>query len=421
MDGWRFGLLPFVARLLLGAEFAIAVNGKVSGWDGQAAYMAAHGLHWITPLLAMALIIELVGTLCLVTGFVTRTAAAIMFVYLGIVSISLHDFWHMSGNSAGMNQTQFFKNLGMMGGLLLLSVYGPGRWALSAALARRQRRATGSAGGIVSERVALFVTILFASVAARPIRAQTAADSTGMRSSASLTGDPYVGKWKVNPSKSRLNDEMTIQAAGVNRYIITFEPGAVDTVVSDGSFQRALGGTTLSMTVKGPDRWRVVRKMENRTLLSAEWSLSEDGGTLTDDYTQYENDAPKFTVHYVYQRSAGTSGLAGTWDSENAQMDAGMELQITPYGAQGLSFVIAALNLNQNVTFDGRASPVAGSGGSISGRRVSERSLEITARVRGEVRQIEDFELSPDGRSLTMTVLHPGQSKPAAIFVFDRQ
>ena len=243
--------------------------------------------------------------------------------------------------------------------------------------------------------------------------------------SASLTGDPFVGKWKVNPSKSRLNDEMMIQAAGVNRYIITFEPGAVDTIVSDGSFQRALGGTTLSMTVKGPNRWRVVRKMKDRTLLSAEWSLAEDGGTLTDDYTQYENDAPKFTVHYVYQRTAGSSGLAGTWDSANAQMDAGMELQISPYGAQGLSFVISALNLSQNVTFDGRPNPVVGadasSAAAISGQRITERSLEITARVRGDVRQIEQFELAPDGRSLTMTVRHPGQSKPAAIFVFDRE
>lgn len=234
-------------------------------------------------------------------------------------------------------------------------------------------------------------------------------------------GDPFVGKWRVNPSKSRLNDEMKIQAAGVNRYIITFEPGAVDTIVSDGSFQRALGGTTLSMTVKGPDRWRVVRKMKDRTLLSAEWSLSGDGRTLTDDYTQYENDAPKFTVHYVYQRTEGTSGLAGTWDSENAQMDASMELQVTPYGAQGLSFLIPALNLNQNVTFDGKPNPAAGSGASISGRRVSERSLEITTRVRGDVRQIETFELAPDGGSLTMTVQHPGQSKPAAIFIFDRE
>ena len=126
----RYGLLPLLARLMLAAEFAIAANGKISGWDGQAAYMARHGLHWIAPLLAIALVIEFVGTLCLVTGFAARTAAAIMFVYLGIVSVSLHDFWHMSANAAGMNQTEFFKNLGMMGGLLLVSVYGPGYWAL---------------------------------------------------------------------------------------------------------------------------------------------------------------------------------------------------------------------------------------------------------------------------------------------------
>jgi len=132
----RYGLLPLLARLLLAAEFGIAANGKISGWDGQAAYMAAHGLHWITPLLAIALVIEFVGTLCLVTGFAARTAAAIMFVYLGIVSLSLHDFWRMSGNGAGMNQTQFFKNLGMMGGLLLVSVYGPGSWALGRARRR---------------------------------------------------------------------------------------------------------------------------------------------------------------------------------------------------------------------------------------------------------------------------------------------
>lgn len=187
----RFGLLPFVARILLGAEFAIAANGKISGWDGEAAYMAAHGLHWTTPLLAMALVVELVGTLCLVTGLATRTAAAIMFVYLGIVSLSLHDFWRMSGNAAGVNQTQFFKNLGMMGGLLLVSAYGPGRWALSAVLARRQRAATPAARGIVSRRVALALAVILASVAARPMRAQTAADSTAIRE----TAMDYIEGW----------------------------------------------------------------------------------------------------------------------------------------------------------------------------------------------------------------------------------
>jgi len=124
------GLAPFVARLLLVAEFAIAANGKIQGWNGQGAYMAAHGMRFIGPLLAAALAIEVVGSLCLVTGAWSRQAAAVMFVYLAIVSLCLHDFWRMSGMAAATNQTQFFKNLGMMGGLLMVAAYGPGRWVI---------------------------------------------------------------------------------------------------------------------------------------------------------------------------------------------------------------------------------------------------------------------------------------------------
>src|SRR6476646_2253223 len=83
--------------------------------------------------------------------------------------------------------------------------------------------------------------------------------------------DPFVGKWKVNPSKSKLTDEMKVEAAGGNKYTFTFGPGQVDTVVADGSDQPALGGTTLSITAKGPNSWEVVRKMKGRVLLRAEW------------------------------------------------------------------------------------------------------------------------------------------------------
>ena len=36
--------------------------------------------------------------------------------------------------------------------------------------------------------------------------------------------DPFVGKWKVNPSKSKLIDEMRVEAAGENRYTFTLRP-----------------------------------------------------------------------------------------------------------------------------------------------------------------------------------------------------
>ena len=126
----RTGLLPLVARLLVVSEFVIAVLGKLTGWSDQAAYMTSHGMRLVQPLLALALAIELLGSICLILGFQARRAAAVMFLYLGIVSFRLHDFWNKSGMAAGANQTEFFKNLGIMGGLLMIALYGSGRWAL---------------------------------------------------------------------------------------------------------------------------------------------------------------------------------------------------------------------------------------------------------------------------------------------------
>lgn len=129
-DWFLYGVLPLLARLLIASEFVIAVNGKIFDWAGQEAYMAGAGMTMVGPLLGAALAIEALGTLCVVTGFQARTAAAVMFVYLAIVSVRLHGFWHMSGMAAGANETQFFKNMGMMGCLLMIAVYGPGRWVV---------------------------------------------------------------------------------------------------------------------------------------------------------------------------------------------------------------------------------------------------------------------------------------------------
>src|SRR5580658_3464457 len=79
--------------------------------------------------------------------------------------------------------------------------------------------------------------------------------------------NPFVGKWKVNPSKSMLIDEMKVEVAGANRYALTFGPGQTDTVTADGSDQPALSGTTLSITVKTPNSWEIIRKMRGRTFL----------------------------------------------------------------------------------------------------------------------------------------------------------
>jgi putative oxidoreductase len=130
----RYGLLPLVARALMTLEFLVAANGKIFDRSGQAAYMASEGITFVAPLLAAALAIEALGSLLLIVGFRARAAAAVMFIYLSIVSVRMHAFWAMTGMSAGQNETHFFKNLGMMGGLLVLmiTVYGAGAWSIDA-------------------------------------------------------------------------------------------------------------------------------------------------------------------------------------------------------------------------------------------------------------------------------------------------
>jgi hypothetical protein len=238
--------------------------------------------------------------------------------------------------------------------------------------------------------------------------------------------DPFVGKWKVNPSKSKLNDEMKVEVAGANRYAITFAPGFVDTVVADGSDQPGLSGTTLSITVKGPNNWVVIRKMKGRTLLTGYWTLSEDGKTLNDAYTEYAPDgSASRSLHYVYERTAGSSGFLGTWDSDTENVKSGIELQIQPYEGDGLSFNSPDAEMTKKMKFDGNdypdPDPHPDQASASSGRRLTQRSLEITDKFKGKITATRQIELSPDLKTLTMTTRLEGQNRPKSIFVFDRE
>jgi hypothetical protein len=249
--------------------------------------------------------------------------------------------------------------------------------------------------------------------------------------------NPFVGKWKVNSSESKLNDEMKVEVAGANRYLITFGPGATDTVVADGTDQPALSGTTLSITVKGPNNWEIIRKMKGRTLLTAYWTLSEDGKTLNDAFTQYLPDGTALFsqplpngstlfLPYSYERTAGNSGFLGTWDSDSAKVAARIELQIQSYEGDGLSFKRSDEEMAKLIKLDGNDYPDlepngADKGTAHSGRRVNERSVEITEKSKGKITSTRQIELSRDLKTLTVTVRLVGQSKPQSILVFNRE
>jgi len=236
--------------------------------------------------------------------------------------------------------------------------------------------------------------------------------------------DPFVGKWKLNPSKSKLTDQMKVEAVGANKYALDLGGGSVETIAADGTDQPGIFGTTLSITVEAPDTWKVVRKKEGRTLLTGLWKLSKDGKTLSDTFRANQPDGSTLSLDYVYKRTTPGSGFAATWESVSEKMNSVYELQIQRYGGDGLTFITPAKKQTRNLRFDGKDYPDVGpdvSPGSVaSGRRVNERTLEVTDKIEGKVTDIRQIELSPDLKTLTMTVHPVGQSKPNTL-VFDRE
>ncbi len=70
---------------------------------------------------------------------------------------------------------------------------------------------------------------------------------------------------------SKLRDEMKVESVGGNKYALDFD-GSIETIEADGTDQPGNFGITLSVSVLGP----------GRTIITATWTLSQDGNTHLD-------------------------------------------------------------------------------------------------------------------------------------------
>jgi putative oxidoreductase len=74
---------------------------------------------------------DVVAGLLLATGHLTRPAAAVLAGGLVPTTVAGHPFWAHSGAERAQHQTQFLKNLGLLGGLLLAAADTGGKPGLS--------------------------------------------------------------------------------------------------------------------------------------------------------------------------------------------------------------------------------------------------------------------------------------------------
>ena len=122
-----------LGRILLAVLFLKSGWGKIGGFDQTAAMMASKGLPMASVLLVITIAMELGGGLLLVVGYKARWAALALALWLIPVTLTFHNYWAVPPEQVQAQSANFFKNLSILGGMLMVFAFGPGRFSLDRA------------------------------------------------------------------------------------------------------------------------------------------------------------------------------------------------------------------------------------------------------------------------------------------------
>ncbi len=99
-------------------------------WQGYAGYFlpmqecVASLVPWSALLLLLAVLLELSGGLMILFGYKEKIGAALLIILLIPATLIFHPFWFLEGNMRDIQSTMFFKNLAILGGLILVILHG---------------------------------------------------------------------------------------------------------------------------------------------------------------------------------------------------------------------------------------------------------------------------------------------------------
>jgi putative oxidoreductase len=125
-----------LGRIAIAAIFLVSGTAKLVDVQGTAGHMAAVGIPYPEMLAMIAGLAEILGALSLIAGALTRIGAIGLILYLIPTTLLFHNFWAFEGDQVPTQLANFFKNLGIAGGLMLLVAYGPGRYSIDSVLRR---------------------------------------------------------------------------------------------------------------------------------------------------------------------------------------------------------------------------------------------------------------------------------------------
>ena len=118
------------ARLLAAPLFIYSGIGKILAFEVTAGRLPGGAGGFGSVLAAIAIVIELGGSLALILGIYTRCAAIAFIVFTVLASVMFHNFWASPPAQVIPQTVNFLKNLALIGLFAMIAAFGPGAYAL---------------------------------------------------------------------------------------------------------------------------------------------------------------------------------------------------------------------------------------------------------------------------------------------------
>ena len=120
--------------------FLSAAWERTRDWGATVQLMSMQHIPLPPALLALAVMVMILGSLALMLGYQTRHGALLLFGFTIVVTLLMHDFWHIHDAVGRAAEYRVFaRNVAIAGGLLLLVGMGPGPFALDNRVGQKKR------------------------------------------------------------------------------------------------------------------------------------------------------------------------------------------------------------------------------------------------------------------------------------------
>lgn len=223
--------------------------------------------------------------------------------------------------------------------------------------------------------------------------------------STALAENPWAGKWKMDPSQSKLTGDTVRFASAAGGEMTYTGEGHTTTFKLDGTPVKTWSDAEVSWKKVDDNTYESQAKQNGVDLGTNTWTLAPDGKSLKLESKGTRPDGTNFDDTSDYTRVSGTQGLMGSWKSTKASMNEEQTYDIAEKGPNELTWNIPAIKGVVDLPLDGKDSapvgPTVPKGLTISLLRTSPHTLKLVEKINGEPIYHSTMTLSADGKKFT--------------------